>query len=64
MSPAWGHVVGAFTVVVMVAFIGVWVWAWLPFHKRAFDALAAIPMQDRDDDAAAGDGAAPEGNRR
>jgi cytochrome c oxidase cbb3-type subunit 4 len=56
MSPAWGHVVGVVTVLVMAAFIGIWVWAWLPYHKRAFDALAAMPMQDGDDGAAeAGD---------
>jgi cytochrome c oxidase cbb3-type subunit 4 len=65
MSPLWGHVVGAFTVVVMAAFIGVWIWAWLPFHKRAFDALAVIPMQDGDDDPPAADDAARrEGDRR
>jgi cytochrome c oxidase cbb3-type subunit 4 len=65
MSPFWGHVVGVFTVVVMAAFIGVWIWAWLPFHKRAFDALAAIPMQDGDDDSAeTADAAAREWDRR
>ena len=65
MSPFWGHVVGVFTVVVMAAFIGVWIWAWLPFHKRAFDALAAIPMQDGDDDPPPDDdGSRQKGERR
>jgi cytochrome c oxidase cbb3-type subunit 4 len=50
MSPAWGHVVGVFTLLVMTAFVGIWIWAWLPYHKRAFDALAAMPMQDCDGD--------------
>jgi cbb3-type cytochrome oxidase subunit 3 len=30
----------------MLAFIGIWAWAWLPYHKREFDALARLPMQD------------------
>lgn len=46
MSPYWGHLVGIFTVIVMVAFVGIWVWAWLPFHKRKFDALARLPAED------------------
>ena len=64
MSPFWGHVVGVFTVAVMAAFIGVWIWAWLPFHKRAFDALAAIPMQDGDGDPEETAGAARAWDRR
>ncbi len=48
MSAVWGHVIGVFTVLVMLAFIGIWVWAWLPYHRRTFDALARLPMQDED----------------
>ncbi len=33
MSPLWGYVAGIVTLVVMLAFIGIWVWAWLPHHK-------------------------------
>ena len=33
MSPVWGHVAGVVSLVVMIAFIGIWVWAWLPYHK-------------------------------
>jgi len=33
----------------MLAFIGIWIWAWLPNHKRAFDQLALLPMQDEED---------------
>ena len=46
MSPIWGHVAGIVTVVLMLAFVGIWVWAWLPQHKRDFDALAELPMED------------------
>ena len=49
MNPVWGHLVGVFTLIVMLAFIGIWVWAWLPYHKREFDALASLPAEDRED---------------
>jgi len=50
MNPLWGHIVGIATVIVMLAFIGIWVWAWLPQHKPDFDALAKLPMEDDEDD--------------
>ena len=50
MSPLWGHIAGIVTVVVMLAFIGIWVWAWLPSHKPDFDVLATLPMEDRKDE--------------
>jgi len=46
MSPFWGTLAGVITSILMIAFIGIWVWAWLPQHRRIFDALAALPMQD------------------
>ena len=46
MSTLWGQLAGIVTVVVMLAFIGIWVWAWLPYHKRKFDELAKLPMED------------------
>jgi cytochrome c oxidase cbb3-type subunit 4 len=52
VSAFWGNLAGVVTVVLMVCFIGIWVWAWLPRHRRAFDAMAHIPMDDspcRDD---------------
>ena len=62
MNPVWGHIAGVFIVLMMVTFIGIWIWAWLPRHKRAFGNLASLPMQDED---APGDHAAaherPEG---
>lgn len=46
MSEVWGHVTGIFIVLMMVAFIGIWLWAWLPRHRRAFGLLAHLPMED------------------
>jgi len=46
MNALWGHLSGVITVVLMIAFVAVWAWAWLPGHKRDFDALAKIPMED------------------
>jgi len=48
MSPFWGHLAGVFIVVMMIVFLAIWAWAWLPQHKRAFGALAQLPMQDQD----------------
>lgn len=48
MNPIWGHVAGVFIVLMMVTFIGIWIWAWLPRHKQAFGSLARLPMQDED----------------
>lgn len=49
MSPFWGLVAGIVSLVAMIAFIGIWVWAWLPHHKRQFDALAKVPLEDAKD---------------
>jgi cytochrome c oxidase cbb3-type subunit 4 len=46
VNPLWGHVIGIITLAVMLTFIGTWAWAWLPQHKRKFDALSRLPMQD------------------
>lgn len=46
MSSLWGHAIGIVTLAVMLVFIGIWAWAWLPLHKRAFDQLARLPMED------------------
>jgi cytochrome c oxidase cbb3-type subunit 4 len=47
MSPLWGHLAGVFILLMMAAFICIWAWAWLPRHRRAFHALAALPMEDQ-----------------
>lgn len=46
MNPIWGPIAGAFIVCMMLAFIGIWIWAWLPHHRRRFDELARLPMED------------------
>ena len=46
MNPIWGPIAGAFIVCMMLAFIGIWIWAWLPYHKRTFSELARLPMED------------------
>lgn len=48
ISPFWGQFAGAITLATMLSFIGIWVWVWLPQHKRKFDHLAQLPMQDED----------------
>lgn len=57
MNPIWGPIAGGFIVLMMLAFIGIWIWAWLPHHRHSFDALARLPLED--DAAAAGAGIAP-----
>ena len=46
MSATWGHLIGVLTVLIMLSFIGIWIWAWLPHHRRDFDRLARLPMGD------------------
>lgn len=40
------HAVGVSIVVLMAIFVAIWLWAWLPHHKKNFDALARMPMSD------------------
>jgi cytochrome c oxidase cbb3-type subunit IV len=46
VNPLWGQVAGIVTLVVMLVFLGIWAWAWLPLHKHSFDELAKLPMED------------------
>lgn len=46
MSPVWGHAIGVLIVLMMATFIGIWVWAWLPHHRRTFGWMARLPMED------------------
>ena len=48
MNPVWGPIAGGFIIAMMIVFIGIWVWAWMPWHKRTFNALARLPMEDED----------------
>lgn len=45
MSDIWGHLIGVFIVFLIVAFVGVWVWAWRPRHRSTFDRLSHIPLE-------------------
>ncbi len=42
----WGHVFGVVTVVLMIVFVGIWYWAWRPRHRRTFERLATMPLED------------------
>jgi len=55
MNPAWGHVAGVMTLVIMFVFIAIWIWAWRPRHRTSFDDLARIPMMDGQESTAADD---------
>ena len=46
MNPLWGQIIGIFTLALMLVFLGIWAWAWLPQHKRDFDTLAKLPLED------------------
>lgn len=46
MNPIWGQIAGGFTLAMLLSFLGIWVWLWLPQHKRKFDRMAQLPMQD------------------
>ena len=48
MNPVWGPIAGGFIIVMMLVFIGIWIWAWLPRHERRFNDLARLPMQDEE----------------
>ena len=44
MSALWGNLIGVMIVVMMLTFIGIWIWAWLPHHEREFGRLARLPL--------------------
>jgi len=48
MNPFWGHLAGVLIVLMMLSFIGIWIWAWRKYHKPVFDQMAQLPMQDDD----------------
>ncbi|TAL81691.1 MAG: cbb3-type cytochrome c oxidase subunit 3 [Candidimonas sp.] len=50
MNPIWGLIAGGLIVFMMLVFICIWIWAWLPYHRRSFGELARIPMADDDDE--------------
>ncbi len=48
MNALWGQLAGVITTILLLVFIGIWIWAWRPWHKKSFDKMAQIPMQDND----------------
>ena len=48
IDPFWGHLTGVMIVLLMLSFIGTWVWAWHRGNRRAFDHLARLPMNDEE----------------
>jgi cytochrome c oxidase cbb3-type subunit 4 len=56
-----GVVRGLFTLVLMILFIAVTLWAWSSRRKPEFDKLARLPL---DEDSADGAGARPGRGRR
>ena len=49
MSAAWEYLIGVLTILSMLSFLAIWLWAWLPHHKRDFESLARLPMSDDED---------------
>jgi cytochrome c oxidase cbb3-type subunit 4 len=39
---------GIITAVLLLVFIGGWIWAWRPARKEVFDAAARLPLQEGD----------------
>jgi cytochrome c oxidase cbb3-type subunit 4 len=39
---------GLITAVLMLLFIGGWIWAWSPRRKSDFDAAAQLPLHDEE----------------
>jgi len=47
MSPeTLGVLRGLATLLAMIAFIGVWVWAWSRHRKEKFDDAARLPLEE------------------
>ena len=37
---------GIVTSILLVLFLGGWIWAWSPRRRREFDAAAQMPLED------------------
>ncbi|MGY3038627.1 cytochrome c oxidase cbb3-type subunit 4 [Rhodanobacter sp. TND4EL1] len=46
INPIWGHVAGVFIALMMISFIGIWIWAWRKYHKPTFNRMAHLPLED------------------
>lgn len=45
----WGIAMGVVTGILLVAFLGIVVWAWRKERKKAFDEAARYPLFDEGD---------------
>ena len=39
---------GIVTAILLLTFVGGWIWAWSPKRKQAFDEAARLPLADGD----------------
>jgi cytochrome c oxidase cbb3-type subunit 4 len=46
MKSEWYH--GVTLIVLMGAFIGVWIWAWSRKRKKTFDQASLLPLEEDD----------------
>ncbi|HET7065381.1 MAG TPA: cbb3-type cytochrome c oxidase subunit 3 [Rudaea sp.] len=46
MNPLWLHLAGVITVILMLTFVGIWIWAWNARHAPTFARLARLPLAD------------------
>jgi cytochrome c oxidase cbb3-type subunit IV len=37
---------GIVTLLLLLVFIGAWIWAWRPARRAGFDAAARLPLED------------------
>jgi cytochrome c oxidase cbb3-type subunit 4 len=42
----WGTAMGVITAILLIAFLGVVVWAYSAKRRRAFEEAARLPLQD------------------
>ena len=45
-AAAWGNLIGVVTTLTMLLFVGIWIWAWRKRHRKVFERMSEIPMED------------------
>ena len=64
MSAIHGVLSGVITIILMVVFVAIWFWAWRPRHRKTFDELAELPLEDLSGSSEIPAGSGPTGRRR
>ena len=64
MSAIHGVLSGVITIILMVVFVAIWYWAWRPHHRRTFDELAELPLEDLTGSSVIPTASGPTGRRR